>query len=319
MCTAPVKPFVPGPVVTLNPLEIMRDAYTRWGPMLAAQVVGFDVAEHVARRAGLFLWNKVPLFRQGVRDTIAGALGHVHTAAQVDAIAREFASTFWHLFLEAEFAHRKLTVPTWRNHVRLADADRIQERLDTGQGVVAAGTYFGSHQIGMTALALRTQGRLAAIVSPRQFSTQRRWMAGLVRRGLAALCPAGDAIRGSLGALREGRVVMMIIEHTRAGRGAVTAEFLGRRQAFHPTAAMLAWRMRCPIAVVACRRLNVPYQFEGRIHDWIEPGGSARKRWIEETTVRIVRALDGLVREHPEQYAWLRQHLLAGQGEQATA
>lgn len=177
---------------------------------------------------------------------------------------------------------------------------------------MAAGTYFGSHQVGVTALGLLLNGHIACIVSPLQHSTQRRWMEGLVRRRLALLLPVGKAVSGALQALRNGHLVLMISEHERHSSSAIVEKFAGRRQRFHPTPAVLAWRAKCPIAVVTCRRLPGAYRFEARCHDWIEAPTGKRKSWILQAAARIVRALDQAVCEDPAQFTWLRQHLVVG-------
>lgn len=306
------QPFVPARIPISSLAQLARDAYYRYGMMLVAQVVGVEAALMVARRSGRFLWKNIPLFRDGVRKVIAEAFGGTHSEKQIADIARAHAEEFRLSFIETEFIHRKLYASTWRNYVRMVGFEPVARRMRAGGGVMAAGTYFGCHQVGMTTLGLWLGGRVAGIVSPLQFSTQRRWMEGLVRRRLANLYPAGDAIHASVRALRAGNLLLMISEHERAGVGAVTAEFLGKKQGFHPTPALLSWRTRCPIAVVSCRRLSKPFKFELRLHDWIEPPKSGRREWVEQTTLRIVRTLDAVVREHPEQFTWLRQHLVVG-------
>lgn len=304
--------FVPRLVIPPNPVVRLRDLYSRWGLLLGSQVIGFAAAAEIARRSGDFLWNRVPLFRREVIQTIAKALADTHSPEQIEAIAREHARAFRLSLLETEFVHRQLTAGTWRKYVRLVGFDRAIERVRNGRGVMAAGTYLGCHPVGMTTLGLCLNGRTAAIVSPKQYSVQQRWMAGLARRRLAKLYPVGDAMPRSLEALRQGRLLVMISEHVRAGLAAVRANFLGKQQGFHPTAAILSWRSRCPIAVIACRRLDEPFRFELKVYDWIEPPKDGRKQWTHETTLRIVRVLDDVVREYPDQFMWLRHHLLVG-------
>lgn len=308
----PAGPFTPRMVVEHHPGVWLRDLYCRWGLLFAAQVVGFSVAAEASRRSGRFLWKNVPLFRKDVTRTIAEALRETHSPEQIETIARTHAETFRLPLLETEFVHRKMNASNWHRHVRLVGFEPVIERVRSGRGVMAPATYLGCHQVGMTALGWCLDGRAAAIVSPFQFSTQQRWMAWLARRRLAELYPAGDAIPRSLQALRRGWLVVMISEHVRSGSAAIRASFLGKEQGFHPSAAILAWRSRCPIAVIACRRLDEPFRFELGLYDWIEPPTSGRREWTHETTLRIVRVLDGIVREYPDQFTWLRQHLLAG-------
>ena len=308
-----LKPFIPSRIPLRSRVAILHAGYYRFGLMFLAQVIGYEAAQRLVRFTGDFLWERIGLFRGGMIKAITTGLGEGYTAQEIEAIAHEYAKCWRMPFLEAEFAHRKLNRKNLNRHVRFVGFERLLKRLGEGKGVMAAGTYFGSHQIGVTALGLLTGGRVAGIVSPYQFSTQRRWMAGLVRRRLADLYPAGEAIDGSLKALNEGCVVTIVSEHERRGRSAVVTRFMGKQQSFHPTAAMLAWRARCPIAVLSCRRLDDAFHFELGCHDWIEVPTDRRKQWVHETTLRIVNTLESVVRADPAQFAWLRQHFLIGQ------
>jgi lauroyl/myristoyl acyltransferase len=287
--------------------------------MLAAQIVGFEAAAAVSRAAGRRLWPHIPLVNQDLRAAIAGALGATHSASQVDEIPRGFATDYWLTSLEAEFIERRLRSRTWRLWVHAPAYARLGRHVATGAGVICAGTYLGNYLVGLAALGLFLEGRVTAIVQADQSPTQHRLMVALARRRVATLVPPGDAIHRSLAALRGGQAVVMTMEHARSGAGAVEADFLGARVPFHTTPAVLAQRTKCPIAVVACIRRDPPFHFEGRIYDWIEPSFGKGRDAAAEVTKRVVSALDAAIREHPEQYNWLRFLARTGAEPQAAA
>ena len=66
----------------------LRALQYRWILMLTAHLVGFRIAARVARLAGRFLSNNIPLLRTEVRETIAAALQATHTSDEIDAITR---------------------------------------------------------------------------------------------------------------------------------------------------------------------------------------------------------------------------------------
>ncbi len=308
-----MSPFIPRTYVSATPPSLINLVYYRWGLMLAAHTVDFATAARVARRAGEFLWKNVPFLYEGIRGTIASALQSTHDPDQIETIAREFATNTLLGFLEAEFIHRKLTRGTWRRHVRCKNVERLAGTVRAGRGVVGVGGYFGNHQMGVTAFGHLLSGKVAGIVSPLQYTTQQRWMAGMVRGGLARLYPAGDAIHNAFQALRDGRLVLIMGEHVSSKRNAVEATFLGAPHRFYPSAALMAWRARCPLAVVTCHRLDEPFQFELGVRDWIEPLERGGKAWIRQATIRVARSLEASILERPAQYAWVNRHLLAGQ------
>ena len=311
--------FVPKQLLGPDIWGVQRALYYRWGLMLAAHTLGFETAARGARAAGQFLWNNIPLVHSGIRDTIAVALGETHGRAEIDAIARRYAIEMSLNYLETDFVHRKISAGNWRTQVRCCDMDRLADAVRSGTGVVAASAYFGNHQVGMTAFGLMLGSKVAGIVSPLQHPVQQRWMAGMVRRRLAKLYPQGDAMHNAMRALGDGNLVLIIGEHLSQSRSAVEVTFLGKLQRFYPSAALLAWRKKCPLAVVTCHRLEAPFRFELRVREWLEPSGRRRYDWVREATVRAMTSLDAAIRERPEQYAWAHRHLLAGQTREAHA
>lgn len=306
-------PFVPRPVAPPL-LNILGETYYRKGLVLAAHVAGFAAAARFLRDYGDFLCERTPLFQAALAPTVARSLSLAQDDPRVAAVVRGYAQNFRLALLESEFIERKLRPTNWQKHVRLVGFEPVLDAARRRRGVMLAGTYFGSHQVATTALALAAPPRsVAAIVSPMQFSTQRRWMRQMVRRRLLTLYPIGQAVVGAVQALRAGQIVVMISEHARYARGGVEVEFLGTRQVFHPTPALLSWRTDCPIAVAATVRLDDRYHFETRVYDWIEPPHRGRRAWVEETTRRIIRTLERVIRTHPEQFAWLWTHFFVGQ------
>lgn len=298
-----------------------------WGWRALLELGGRTIGEagvlRVARRIGEFGWEHLPLLHREVRATIEAALRGTHAPEQIERIARAYAVDLLVGFVETDAVFRVIRADTWRRHVRLSGVEPALGAVRAGRGVIGVGLYHGNHQVGMTAMGHLLGGRVAGIVSPWQYPVQYRWMRGLLRRRLAQLYPTHAGLEAAVRALRRGFLLLTIAEHDRDRPSGVEVEFLGRRRRVHPTASLLALRTGCPIAVVSCRRLDAPLRFEIALHDWIEPPPvapkaastdppAARREWVRQTTVRIMERLDAVVRRWPEQYAWARQHHLAG-------
>jgi len=309
--------FVPTLYVPSRWRELPRTVYYRWGLMATLHAVGVEGTVSLARWGGNFVWEHSPVLRDSILKTMGQAFGETHDDEQVRALAKTYMRDMRLHLVETEFVHRRMNAGTWSRYVRCVGLEPLIETVGRGGGVVGAAAYLGNHQVGMTALGLMLSGRVAGIVSPCQYSTQYRWMAGLVRRRLARLHPIGDAVGPALGALREGRLVLLISEHLSSGKSGMAVEFLGRTRRFHPTGAMLSWRTRCPMAVITCRRLDEPFHFELRLHDWIVPPLSGdRREWIHTTTRRVLATLDAAIRSDFAQYPWTHEHLIAGRARQ---
>jgi len=305
--------FVPKLAVGANPFAWLRHLYYRWGLMLFCQAAGLDASLRGARWAGTFLHKNVPLFRDEIRRTFEQAFCRTHDPQDIEKFARAYVLEFGHIFVETEFIARAIRRRTCSRYVRCVDLEPLIAAVQSGRGVVGASSYFGNHQVGMTVVGYLLGGRVGGIVSPRQYATQQRWMAHVARSRLARLYPRGAAVTSSLEALRDGRLLLIISGHVSQAKAAIQTEFLGRTQAVYPTPATLAWRSGCPIAVLTCCRLDEPFRFELRLRDWIEPPRSGPRRdWIRNTTIRVLRDLEAAIQEHPAQYAWTRQHLIAG-------
>ncbi len=289
----------------------LRSAYHRWAVPCAMHAMGFAAAARLGARLG----GRDPAFSAVLRPRIREALSNADEQ-RLDGIIREAAIHMYLNIVETEFIFRMISASTFERRVRIEGFEPIVESLRRGRGVVAAGAYLGNHQAGVTAAAHLLRGNVAAIVTPRQFATQYRWMRGMAVRRLAHFQSSAGAVRGSLRFLRQGRLLTMIAEHPSRSRAAVRMPFLGAERAFHPTPALLARRAHCPIAVVACTRVE-PMRFELRVIDWIEPppGGPRRPagaaadsahHWIDGATRRMMASLENAIRRTPGQYAWLR-------------
>jgi Kdo2-lipid IVA lauroyltransferase/acyltransferase len=103
--------------------------------------------------------------------------------------------------------------------------------------------------------------------------------------------------------LASGRSVGMLPDQ--AVMGGVPAPFLGREALTTPVPALLAVYQQRPIVVVACLRTG-RLRFTARLSEPIWPErDSVEKTEVVRLTTAMSRAMEAVVREHPEQYFWL--------------
>lgn len=274
--------------------------------MQVAQVIGLKASLRMAESAARLFYEHARGVRELVMPPIAACFGGERSSAELDALARACVVNDFRCNVEIEFIHRLLRRGSWQRHVRVVGTERLDACIAAGRGVIAAGADLGNNEVGMTAQGLRSNGRVGVVVNPFQSAVHQRWMAGLVRRRLAALYPSEGALISGARGLREGRLVFIVPTYRDPkGRGA-RVTFLGQEGAFFPAVGMLAARTGCPVAVVTSRRLPGDYQFEVGVRDWIEPPTTPSKKWAQACTSRVLSVLDAAIRESPAQFAWYR-------------
>lgn len=296
------------PVVDSPPgaFERIKSHYFQNVVLPTMHVAGYERAMRVASWLGRFLYDRMPAVRRSVLPPLRDALGH-RGSVDLETLARESVAHAMSTHVVIAFIERLIRAGTWARRIRVLGAEPILEAVRAGRGVVIAGADFGENEVGMTAAGYHFGGRVAVIVNPFQSAIHQRWMAYMVRRRLATLYPRLGAVANSRTALRRGQVLFMIGHYLgERGRG-VTLTFLGRRATYYPTAATLAARTHCPLAVVTCVRTDGPNEFELRVREFFEPPAHAPLEWIDDATRRTLSAFESAILERPVQFAWFRQ------------
>jgi KDO2-lipid IV(A) lauroyltransferase len=100
-------------------------------------------------------------------------------------------------------------------------------------------------------------------------------------------------------------VGMLVDQHFTKG---VDVTFFGRTCKANPLLALLARQIECPIHGLRVVRLPDGNSFWGEMTDPIDPPRDAEGRInIQGTMQAITTAIEGWVREHPEQWLWLHR------------
>lgn len=301
-----VRGYVPALQAPRSRMERFKLRYFESIVTPAMHAAGYERAMRVSDWLGRFMFDHIPIVRQTVLRPMQDALPE-WDSARLEAMGRESVAHAISTHVVTAYIDRRVRERTWEGCVEMIGAEPIADAVDAGRGVVVAAVDFGDNEVGMTAAAHRFNGKVAVIVGPVQSSIHQRWMAQLVRRRLATLYPRVGALSHSEGALLAGQALFVIANHIgRRGRG-VAMSFLGRQQTFYPTAAMLAARSGCPLAVVTCERTAGAFRFEMRVREFLEPPPDAPLEWVHDTTRRTLGALEEAILERPEQYFWFRQ------------
>ena len=189
--------------------------------------------------------------------------------------------------------------------------ESVEKAAREGRGVVVVSAHLGNWEVGGAAVAAR--GCPMDIVVARQRNELfDRYLTRSRKRLGFGIIPRGEARRGVLRALKEGRAVGIMGDQD-ARRAGVFADFFGRPASTARGPAVLA--MRAGAEVVTMFAIRRP-GWRPRYTVHLEPlamtvrggGGSvARDEAVVALTQAFTNRIEERVREHPGQYLWLHR------------
>lgn len=198
----------------------------------------------------------------------------------------------------------------WQRHqalgelVRWQGAELIESRLAEGRGMVLLTPHLGCFEVTARAFAERFGRRMPITVlfRPARKAWMRALMEGAREREHLATAPANLAgVRQMLRALRQGQAIGLLPDQVPPEGLGVWAPFFGRPAYTMTLAAKLAVQSGAPLMLLWGERLA-----QGRgyvIHVQAGPNIPSEAS-PEQAATLINRAMEGLIRQAPQQYLW---------------
>jgi len=176
--------------------------------------------------------------------------------------------------------------------------DLLQQRIDATEGTVWVSGHVGHWELPAAWAAARGIA-VHAVVAPIHYRPLDRWVRRLrMRHGVRPLDPGPGGLRRAVKVLRDGGHVAVLVDQHVPGRGA-WVPFLGD-PAWTPTgAARLARLAQVPVGLVSCVR-----QASGRYRICFGPLLRSDRDGVT-VTEDATRAIEEIVRAHPEQWVWM--------------
>jgi KDO2-lipid IV(A) lauroyltransferase len=193
-----------------------------------------------------------------------------------------------------------------RAHVPEEALEALRAR---GTGAVVATAHTGCWDVMACAVARVTP--LTVVTKRLRVGLLDRLWQGARRREGVRLVEARGAAREASLALARGQLVAMIIDQApERSRGVVLGTFLGAPAWIDLAPALTALRARVPL-VAAFPLVDADGAHRVVIARVLEPPRHAargsHRRWAAEAMLEVTRALEELVREHPEQWLWMHR------------
>jgi KDO2-lipid IV(A) lauroyltransferase len=276
--------------------------------------------------AGALAWLLYRVDRRH-RGVAADNLRHAFPDLGEAAVGRLVRAGYLHLstmLVEMIRLPRVLHPGNVYDHVRHADPgdlDLVRAWVATGRPRLVLTGHFGNWEI--LAYVTGLVGFRGGIVARRLDNPYLHHFLARFRRrtGLVLLDKNADYGR-ILRVLERGEGVGMVGDQDAGPRG-LFVDFLGRPASTFKSIALLSLNYRAPIFVFGAARVGEPMRYRVYLEDLILPedyaGHADAPRAITE---RYTRALERLVRRHPEQYFWLHRrwkHQPAARGAKRAA
>jgi KDO2-lipid IV(A) lauroyltransferase len=127
------------------------------------------------------------------------------------------------------------------------------------------------------------------------------------KTGQTILSKTGDFDR--ITAVLAGRGIIATLGDQDAGPKGMFVDFFRRPASTHKAVALLAMQHDAPMIVLGVPRIGTPMRFAIDVEEVIDPRDYAGRRpdAVRALTERFTRAIERLVRRHPEQYFWLHR------------
>lgn len=287
-----------------------------------------ELAEYLGARAIVGLARALPpgaaqrlgarlgtaAYRSGARrDIVRAQIDAAFAGRDAGWVERHAAACYRHFGREAFVVARLARDADALPHLVDTDAaaERWIERMVAGEGIVVVTGHLGNWELAGAYLAQRGVP-LSAVVKRQRNTRFDTWIAG-TRRRLGMESVYMDDARVLPALLARGRTVVLVADQDARSRG-LPVTFLGRPASTFRGPARLALRTGAPLVFASLVRQGDRYRMTAEaVRDRADARAASSAGEAElEFTRRWVVALEGRVREAPEQYFWFHRRWKSG-------
>lgn len=233
-----------------------------------------------------------------------------------EADGRQLRQIAWQNFRNHSKAYADLmrlptaTVTQLKPLLRVRNQRFLDDALAAGKGVLVVSAHMGSWEVA-AAIWSATITPVALFAEELEPPELYDWYRTTRQRlGISVLPLNRTGLKQVVQALDAGEMIVTAIDRDVAGSG-ILVDFFGKPAPIPTGPAAIALRKGVPLLPVAVYRLpDDTYMAEGWEPIWAEPTGD-READVRRLTERLVRHLELIIREHPEQWH-LPHHIWAG-------
>ncbi len=259
----------------------------------------------MGRWAGLAAFVVDGRHRRVALENLRIAFPHLR-ASERWAIARKSFENVGMTMMELP-ALARMSPEVIRRRVRYVGLEPYEAALRENPAALLLTGHFGNWEL--MALAFGAErGRLAFVARPLDNPFFDRWLRRLRTRTGNRMIEKKGALRGVRRALSEGYLVGLLMDQRVTGREGVFVDFFGHPAGSSAALALLAGRFQVPVHPVYTVRGPTDLEHTIYIGPEIRMAQTGRRRVdIVENTQRIQKALEEIVRRHPDQWFWMHR------------
>ena len=290
-----------------------HNAIVNWSQYLALRGVAglihcfaLDQNLDTAAAAGSGFLKLFPKRRQRAIDNIAASFPNL-TEDQIADIAERSAQHMFQLFIVDSIAGPRLITPsTWPNYIELGRIGAALDRFRPGQPLILVTGHCGNWEL--LGLFLTTLGYdFTALARPLDNPLINDWALNMRQaRGMRVITKWGAT--DVLPELLEHGGRVGFIADQNAGDQGLFVPFFNRLASTYKSIGLLAMRYDVPIIAGIMRRRPNRLRYVLDVEDIIDP-----EDWTDQPdplfyiTARYSRAIEWMIRRHPEQYLWMHR------------
>ena len=192
------------------------------------------------------------------------------------------------------------------NAVECSNPELIVEKFNEGKGVILLSSHFGNWEFIAISVAIQIQLPFSVVVKPLRNTLVYEWMnKGRTKFGNEVV-PLGISIRKTYQTLKEKKIVAMVADQ-RGPKEGVKVDFFGKKVAVYTGPAALALKTGAPIICgIPIRENNFNYKVK-LVEIPTNNLSDSEEEKILEISQRYTSYLEGVIREHPEQWLWMHK------------
>jgi KDO2-lipid IV(A) lauroyltransferase len=259
----------------------------------------------LGRRIGQFVHRASAKHRDRAQTNIAMAYPRM-TERQVRDLTGASFEHFGRLLMEVCLTPRLFHPGNWSRQVQLGDLAQAPQWLNAGKPAIMLTGHLGNWEVLGYLMAVLGY-RMHAVARPIDNPKVNDWLLGIREQRGMRIITKWNATDRLVSVLDEGGVLGFIADQNAGDRGTFVP-FFGRLASTYKSIALLAVSREVPVFCGYAQRVDGASKFEFGVGDAIWPGDWAdHPDPVYYVTARYMRAIEQMVRRHPEQYLWMHR------------
>lgn len=237
-------------------------------------------------------------------NNLTHAFGHEKNAYEIRKTAKDVFKNLGQILFEIGWSLH-LGTKDFNKYFHIRGLSNYATAYEKNRGVLALTAHMGNWEL-LSFIAAMTGYPINIVFRPLDFQPMNQFVMKLRTRFGAKLIPAAHSMRKILKVLRQGEVVVLLLDQNVDWYNGVFADFFGRRACTNQGLALLALKTEAPVVPVFLVREDSGFMAEfGPELPLIKTGDKTKD--VEENTRQYNQAIEAFVRRYPEQWFWVHQ------------